>query len=230
MKRISISPSVLDEFRCTMLGLWGKSDETLVAYLTGPREDSPAMARGRAYHLMLEHGPERFQYAYGDYGNIKFRFRVPDKESGQIFDFEPDAVKPIVDRASKYRAMLHEIKTKAVLEIGGYEVTMNMRLDALNGYAINEFKTTGTAPTHLKYFDALQWRCYLLALPDAQSVRYTVFHLSTNNDRCEVYEYQMHRDSCNLEIVEKWLSHFLSWLEDHPACLDRLMAKAAPVE
>jgi hypothetical protein len=227
MRTLSISPSLLEEYRLTLLGMWDKNGDTLEAYITQPRVDSEAMSRGRAYHLLLEHGPERYAYWTGkDYSKPPEFYGIVEPEMNKAWEFSPAAVAPIIALREKYKGMVHEVWAHWETEIQGTQIRMNMRFDAIDGLDYHEFKTTGSQPNYLKYFDSIQWRCYLLPFPEIQSVNYTVFQLSSGNDRCTPHFYRMAREEGNEDTVLALLSSFVAWLETRPACWAVLESKA----
>jgi hypothetical protein len=213
--------------------MWDKNGDTLEAYITQPRVDSEAMSRGRAYHLLLEHGPERYAFrpimmsgSGLDVATEPQVYRVPEPEMKKVWEFRPAAVAPIIALREKYKGMVHEVWSHWETEIQGVQIRMNMRFDAIDGLDYHEFKTTGSQPNYLKYFDSIQWRCYLLPFPEIQAVNYTVFQLSENNDRCTPHFYRMVRESDNEDTVKTLLSSFLSWLQTRPECWAVLESKA----
>lgn len=238
MKRLSISPSLLDSYRVTMAGLYGKTGDDLANDIIGIRQPNEAMSRGTAYHAMLEHGPEKFlveempdhnldvEDLRGGPSGYKATYQVEEKEFGKVWVFSPEAVTPIFAIRSQYASMIHELKSTYKTEIKGYEVVMNMRYDGLYGTVVNEFKTKARAPEYLEYFDALQWRCYLLAFDELTAVDYTIFELNQGNTKCNVHKFSMFRDD-SLSLVQSNLSGFISWLELRPELLAHLQGKAA---
>lgn len=227
MKRLSISPSLLDSYRVTMAGLYGKTGDDLANDIIGIRQPNEAMSRGTAYHAMLEHGPEKFAVPYMKTVDEEgLEYSVPEPEFGKVWTFSPEAVAPIFTIRSQYATMIHELKATYKTEIKGYEVVMNMRYDGLFGTVVNEFKTKARAPEYLEYFDALQWRCYLLAFDELTAVDYTIFELNQSNTKCNVHKFSMFRDD-SLALVQSNLSGFISWLELRPELLAHLEGKAA---
>jgi hypothetical protein len=226
MRTLSISPSLLEEYRLTLLGMWDKNGDTLDTYITQPRVDSEAMSRGRAYHLLLEHGPERHETTVVSQRGERKIYSVYEPEMAKNWIFEAEAVAPIFAIRAKYLNAVHEVWAHWETEIQGVQIRMNMRFDAIDGLDYHEFKTTGSQPNYLKYFDSIQWRCYLLPFPEIQAVNYTVFQLSTGNDRCTPHFYRMVREEGNEDTVLALLSSFVAWLETRPECWAVLESKA----
>lgn len=224
MRRLRISPSLLDSYRVLMSGMYNKTAWDLGNDILGVRVPSEAMSRGTAYHRMIEEGPERFEITYMDKTKS---YSVFEKEMTKFHTFASDAVAPIFDVRGKYGSMVHEIKAQHTVEIKGYEVVMNMRFDGLDGTTVHEFKTKGRTPAYLDYFDALQWRCYLLAFPELQQVDYTIFELNPNNTKCTAHKFTMKPEADRGALVNSALLGFINWLEMHPHLLAHLEQKAA---
>ncbi len=221
MTKIQISPSLLEEYRKVQAGLFDRTGDDLESQILGDFARTEAMSRGSAYHAILEHGAE--PYAVGD------SCKVHDPQMGIDWVFSKEAVAPaLAVRKELDGRLLHEIWGNYETVVGGYLVSMRLRVDALQPDALlaHEFKTTGSQPSFLGYYDSLQWRCYLLAFPDLQAVKYTVFQLGTKNDWCRVSEYVMHRNEECETLVASALSGFLEWLSHRPAALQRLTDKA----
>lgn len=221
--KLRISPSLLETFRVVSLGLYNNTPANLVEAILGERVKTPAMSRGSAYHNLLEFGGDRYRV------NSKngVYYEVPDAELGVTWKFSEAAALPALQLRAKYVTMLHEVKGILRLQIGAYEIEMAMRYDGVLWNGIHEFKTTKTAPTFMKYYDSYQWRCYLLACPDASQVDYTVFHIPESNRTCTPHFFKMRRDNTVESGVTSALTDFLAWLEGEPACLARLEQKAA---
>ena len=210
--------------------------------IMGIRQPNEAMSRGTAYHMMLEHGPEGYKHSVKKivqdrkanvevgyletYEIMEWEYRVNEPELGKVWIFSPEAVGPIYALRSQYAAMIHELKAQYTTEVSGYEVVMNLRFDGLYGTVVNEFKTKGRAPEFLEYFDALQWRCYLLAFKELTAVDYTVFELNTNNTKCTPHRFSFARHENHEAVVRGHLSGFIAWLELRPELLAHLEGKA----
>lgn len=218
MKKISISPSLLESYRIARTGLFGKTADDLANDVLGIRHPNEAMSRGTAYHKLLEYGGAPFAVAGG--------FRVPEPELAREWFFTTEAADPALRLRDQYATMIHELKTIWRTSCQGYEVQMMMRFDGLNGTEVHEFKTKARAPSYLDYFDAMQWRCYLMAFPELTAVNYTVFQLTEKNDRCQLHEFSMTRDDDTEATVHAHLTGFIAWLESRPELIEHLMKKA----
>lgn len=234
MKKISISPSILDSYRVTYQGLYNKTWAQFEQDIIGPRVANEAMSRGTAYHRLIEEGPEKFNRVI--IGNTKkdadgniypiFGYEVFEKDLNCTWTFSEDAAAPALAIRSKYPEMLHEVKVQYGFSVRGYEIEMRMKFDGLDFAQLHEFKTASRQKTYTDYFDALQWRCYLLPYPEIDSVNYTVFQLNEKNTTCNVQEFKMIREENNEDKVKLWVNGLLYWLESRPHIMDFLEAKA----
>jgi hypothetical protein len=233
MRKISISPSLLDYYRVTQAGLFGKTGDDLANDIIGKREPNEAMSRGTAYHRLIEEGGEKFLVQDAiinpfDGGEIKedIWYKVWEPEFGTHWGFKAEAAAPALQIRSTYPNMLHEMKARHTLKLRGFEVEMRMRLDGVDGITVHEFKTKNRAPAMMEYYNALQWRCYLLPFPEIQAVKYTIFHLNDMNTTCTPHTFTFEREDGNEGCVMAYMNGFLQWLEMRPELLDHLEQKA----
>jgi hypothetical protein len=241
MRKISISPSLLDSYRVTQAGLFGKTGDDLANDIIGKREPTEAMSRGTAYHRLIEEGGQKF---YKEIPNGKYvsfsddsggllqvpekhiEYHVPEIELQKIWTFSEQAAAPALKTRADYPNMLHEMKARHTLKLRGFEVEMRMRLDGVDGITVHEFKTKNRAPAMMEYYNALQWRCYLLPFPEIQAVKYTIFHLNDMNTTCTPHTFTFEREDGNEGCVMAYMNGFLQWLEMRPELLDHLEQKA----
>ena len=222
MSVIGISPSNLELFRRHQVGApyAPETGDQLEAELMGRVETSEAMSRGTAFHELIEHGT-------GPYHNPKSNtFVVFEKDLGVnwTFDFNTAAQAEFV--RAEFRGMQNEVWNTLEMESGAHVVKMRMRHDALFFNWVLEFKTTGTPKTWLDYYDSVQWRCYLLALPDAELSHYRVFRFNPKNEIVEVYKFDYRREERILETVSGLVDSFVNWAETRPNLWAFLEAKA----
>ena len=222
MRKISISPSLLDSYRVTQLGLFGKTGDDLANDIIGKREPNEAMSRGTAYHRLIEEGGNEFLKS--DIGGVFYL--VPERELNTVWQFNEQCAIPALQIRSTYPNMIHEMKARHTLKLRGFEVEMRMRLDGVDGITVHEFKTKNRAPSMMDYYTALQWRCYLLPFPEIQAVKYTIFHLNDMNTTCTPHTFTFEREDGNEGCVMAYMNGFLQWLEMRPELLDHLEQKA----
>ena len=223
MRKISISPSLLDSYRVTQAGLFGKTGDDLANDIIGKREPNEAMSRGTAYHRLIEEGGEKFVLGYADSDST---YMIQEPELGKFWEFTQQAAAPALQIRSAHPNMIHELKATYTLITRGYQVEMRMRLDGVDGTTCHEFKTKSRAPSMMEYYNALQWRCYMLPFPEIQAVKYTIFHLNDLNTTCTPHSFQFVREMENEDVVRGYMNGFLQWLEMRPELLDHLEQKA----
>ena len=204
--KIYLSPSKLEKFRDVASEKFGATPNDFRAYCMGIYETTEAMARGRAYHQILEFG-EKAGLIDGDYRLFQ--------EAGFNFSFHSEACKPALDLHNSYSEMIKEMWLNWSCFVNGYEVILRMRADGIDGLHLHEFKTTGTKKDYLTYFESLQWRCYCLAMPELQKVIYHVFQLGTKNDWCryERLEYLPEPYEEMEKMVKSCIADLISWSE-----------------
>ena len=218
--KLRVSPSLLEQYRVVQLGLYNKTAKDLINYMTGDFVVNDAISRGSAYHQLLEFGGESF---LADNGN----FVVYEKELNKNWVFTEEAASPALQLHNEYTNMLHEVWVDYNTTVLGHDVKMRMKVDGLDGLHIHEFKTTSRKPKIFSYRDSLQWRCYLLGLPESESVTYSIFQIGTRNNWTKLTQFNFERDSQSESIVQKHLSGFIDWVirQDSPGLIDRITMK-----
>jgi hypothetical protein len=143
---IETSVSNLDLFQ-----IWASDDDLdvqwLVNKITGPREQTPAMAAGEAFHKAIENAQTEGEYEKLSAMGYTFRF------CGEF-----DIALP----------QLKEVKVSA--EYSG--VLVKGRVDGLGASVVHELKTTEQFDPD-RYLDRLQWRFYL----DLTGANQNIWHI-----------------------------------------------------
>jgi len=180
---LNISPSTVEQYRMFYDGDMDGyvTKDRLVEYLTKEYEPNEAASRGTAFHAMVENGPQR--YVSEAEGRIIYRVYEPDMDMIHYFS-EEDAsyAQRIID---EHPGMSSEVKVHAYFELPEWRVYSSMRVDGLWGLRLEELKTTSSkyAVKYEKYQPSLQWRMYLMALPDCHAVDYHIIHWRTARGR-----------------------------------------------
>jgi hypothetical protein len=60
--KLKISPSLLDQWRVVKAGLYNTTPDRIREYILGDYTPSEPASRGTAYHLILEHGAEKYAH------------------------------------------------------------------------------------------------------------------------------------------------------------------------
>jgi hypothetical protein len=216
-RRIKISPTLLNTFLQCRRGDWKMDSETLRERITGEFEMNEAVSRGWAYHQMIEHGPELFE-------KDSF-YEVYEPRLDKTWLFAHKAVEPIFHVRNKHQQMIHEAKVSLVVEFTDFDVVMNMKIDGLDLRTIYEFKTTGRKKGFMDFYDSIQHKCYLAALPETTAVVYKVFQLGRKNDWCRMSSFVLLREGNEMQVVKSALSDMLDWLRMNPELLDYMKSK-----
>jgi hypothetical protein len=203
--RVQLSPSLLNEYRVVYQGLYNKTSQDLVDYMVGDFEITDAVSRGKAYHKLLEYGPEQYLQEDGKY-------HIYERSLDKTWIFTEEAARPAIDLYLANPGLIHEVWTDYDLYLDGFEIKIRQRVDAIDGLIINEFKTTSRKPKYLDYRDSLQWRCNLLALPQAHKVKYTIFQIGARNNWTRPVTYSFGRDSDIYTELRTYVQGFLSWV------------------
>lgn len=213
--KIYLSPSKLEKFRDVASEKFGATPNDFKAYCMGVSETSEAMARGSAYHRVLELGDNA--------GFVDGEWRMVS-EAGFNFRFHSNACKPALGLHDSYTEMIKEMWLRWGCSVNGYDVEMRMRADGMDGLHLHEFKTTGSQKSWLDYFGSLQWRCYCLAMPDLQKVIYHIFQFGTNNDWCkyQTFEYLPEPYEEMERMVKNTIAGLINWSEGDTDLMDAL--------
>jgi len=168
---------------------------------------------------MIEHGTRKY--------TAGLVATVPEPEFGKDWIFGPREIEAIEFLRGTYPDMIHEISDRAMFEIDGVQVVMNLRLDALWYDTLIEFKTKGRAPSYMEYFDSIQWRCYMEAIRDIKTVKYHVAQFNTKNELVALHEYEFGNDGRCRQCVEQLLRGFINWAKTRPNVWAWLEQRAA---
>jgi hypothetical protein len=212
-KAIKVSPSILNEFAQFKGGSyekWGKTQEDFRQYVLGEYSPNPATSRGTAVHSILEGKP-----GVNTLGGVA----VHEKELNTKWVFTPDVFLAVHEYGKRYEHAAHEIPDTIRIELAEATVYMNMRFDCLDGLELHEFKTSSKPKKYADYYDSLQWRCYMMALPDVQKVNYHVFQMPEaipGNIITDVktYSFTYPREANNDATVLTWLNELTAWVLD----------------
>lgn len=172
---ISISPSLLGSYEYWLsIEDEAKSEakrQELLAQVRGvPQPTTDAMLLGSAFHHAVGLdiiGTDVVRVASED---------MPADTPPLVFDCKSLAV----FRAMLPREALFEMPGR--LELPEIDVVMSLRVDAIAGLTVYEFKTGTRAPKPDWHEASAQWRCYLLAF-EAQRAEYLVAQLKHRTDR-----------------------------------------------
>lgn len=188
---IRISPSLLQRWLDLQSGAYNTNIQALEAYIFGVMPPSLKASRGTAYHLLLENGGDPYRVPSPDGG----KYEVPVLEKGieTRWTFSQAAAQPALDLYSTFEGMSHEVWLNKEYDIEGEKVTSWMKIDGLELDEIHEFKTSSAPKGWLDYYPSIQWKCYLLALPDALTVHYHNFALNEDNTKCTYRTFSFER-------------------------------------
>lgn len=228
---LKISPSQLEEYRNLKVGNyepWGKTQDDFVAGLTRGFEESAATSRGHAVHAILE-GKSASQIITGttfadDENGLCGK--VPTEWHYKIY--EPNFNADWLFSDAAYQVIVSNRTPDAAFEVWGFwegevsntNVRMNMRFDALQPCLLHDFKTTGSKKYYRDYLESIQWRCYLMALPEVQTVHYHIFQMPKEAEpnkligwcRHEPFTFVRERD--NEQRVMVLLEDLIAWAKD----------------
>ena len=172
MTKLIISPSKLEQFRCYYDEEYnGKIQiEDIISYLKGEVEWKKEMNYGSAIHAVLEFGHEKYLQPDGQTCLIK------EDEFPEPISIPLATLQPVLDYRLKYPKVIHEVKVRKLIEVSGYQVLLNMRVDGMFGLGIHEHKNPQDKgfTTYESYEKSSQWKVYLYAT-GANFVQYNIF-------------------------------------------------------
>lgn len=218
--KFRISPSALESFRNYLNGsyeLWGKTQADLKADLIGGFTGNPSTSLGTAVHAIIE-GQD-----FDEQDNV---IAFHDTDLNLTWKFSDDAKLRILELRDWYKVATHELTVvKDVRLPDGTVVEMNMRIDALEGYLVTDFKTTKSKKNWRDYSDSMQWRCYCMALPEVEKINYVVLEFKHNDpDKvqtvCAVKSFIYFPEPDNKKQVVQLLHQFVSWVKNDPELFD----------
>lgn len=204
---IKLSPSLLDQWRVISQGLYNSTTDKLKKMILSEFVPNEAMSRGTAYHEIIENGPERY------YDDLTNKYRVYEKDLDRTWEFSADAVAPAIQFRNDHPDIVHEVWGKWKTSLYGHEVRFNMRLDGMEGVELHECKTKSRKPKYTDYWASMQWRLYLMAMPEAERINYHVFQLDNSNSRCSYWNCEMLRYEGMVQDIQYYLTGFIQWAE-----------------
>lgn len=186
---LRISPSLAQSYANYMAYDW-MTEQKLIDAITKKFKGNAATDLGTAFHEMLEYhvvNPNKkiVPVGFHDNGNVLFN---EDTEE--------------YVRAYRELDPLVEVWNTKYVQLGKYEVQINMRCDGMKGLDLLEIKTTSGSIDYSNYYPSLQWMIYLWAYK-ANSITYFVYKLGypRGSTICEIRdhaEFKMVRPS-NIE-------------------------------
>lgn len=246
---LKISPSILGEFQSLINGdyeLWSKTQEDFIRGLSEGFQESSATSRGHAVHRILEGedgktatgtrvvrvqdggAGESHEMWYDEYDQeIEIKvYEMEEPNFGVTWQFSEQAYNEII----KHRLegdIAYETWGRWEHEVNGVNVLMNMRHDALEPCILHDFKTTGKPKKYRDYLDSIQWRCYLMTMPEVNEVNYHIFQLPHDNPNAVLswVKYQKFtyiREADNYQRVVNLLTELIAWAKDDARVFDAL--------
>lgn len=203
---LKISPSILDQFNSFITGeyeKWGKGQDDFRQYVLGAYAPNLYASKGTAIHSVIE--------------GVATEPNVYEQQMKVTWSFSDDIWKQLQDFRQEFTFAEMEVRNHTTINSPLADVHMNMRYDALDGLVLHDFKTSEKPKHYGDYYNSLQWRCYLLSLPDVHKV---VYHAITvpNTDpakqidkiRFDRMEFLRHADNDNL--VRYRLHQLVEWV------------------
>jgi len=223
--KLRISPSTLESYRNYLNGsyeLWGKNQADLKAELLGGFTGNAATSLGTVVHAFIE---GELQYHIAETGNRILK----DKELDNTWQFSEETLQALQQIRNEYKDAEHELPIRHNVKLpDGTIVEMNMRIDALDGLTVTDFKTSKSAKKWGDYSDSLQWRCYCMALPEINLVQYVVLEFKHNDPeklhtdvKVKLFEYLPEQD--NDQRVMTYLQSFVDWVKSDPELLEHFI-------
>lgn len=203
---LRISPSVLEEYRLTTIGAWGKTDSTLIEYLTTPFRRTPAMDFGSAFHKVVEKG---------DIGTMtKSGYIVSDEKDQYTVEMSPKAYRTALDMHNEYKGQsLHEQWRGGVLmENDSYIVGTLLKVDVIWLNTIDDIKTSKMAKTWMEYWEAVQWQMYL-RITGMNLFRYRHIRVKDSDVAAPEEIFVFRQTDMPEGVIDSLVNGFINWLE-----------------
>lgn len=232
MMLIQISPSLLETYRQVLAGEYGQDASRIREYITRKYEINQYSSRGWAYHKLLEDGPDQYRKLKPVSGKVQAYYEVEDwrvKRSPWTGDFNPvwafseSAVEPAFKLQELYGSGIPEAWVDWLTYSNGLEVRVRQRTDLLYGQEIHEFKTSKSSGDYARYFKSLQWRCNLMAIPDATGVTYHHIQFGAGQKWARLSSFTYDRSLLDEAELKTYVDGLVSWLQANPDLLERLV-------
>ena len=206
--KINLPPTLIEQYR-----LYAEEEfngtvtkKKLIAYIKRDYVPTKVVNRGTAWQLMIENGLE--QYADPE----RNQYVVKDKSLKGAVVFSFDQVHTLKRFSKAYPKMMHEVSHSLWLSDEDYLIRVGMKIDGINYLELHENKTCVKPPTYDKYYYSVQWRCYLLALPEAIQICYNVWDFNTEG-QVGFNRYTFMRDHDLEAYVMKYVDGLIHFLE-----------------
>lgn len=212
-----LSAGLLNEFRLTLEEKWGKNQETFLAYITQPFQETPAIIAGKAFHSVVE-------------GKIAMKrepiVKVPDGSGGTVeMPWRTYATARALYGEYAEQHALHEVwKGGVVQDLGDLVIASLGKQDVRVLTRIEDIKTTSKAQTQDDYYDDLQWQLYLMIDKAATAFRYRIFEWDEARNIKSEADFTFTRADLREDIVIDYCQRLVNFLELH-GHLDRYILK-----
>ena len=219
---LRISPSKINAFRDCKRDAYLKegenADTRFFTYLEGGIPSSPAQRRGTAFHLLCEKG-ERCGAWYEDVGSISDEINGTQNPKHFVVESEGERhyfTRPQFEEAARLHLQFgcfpFEVEEELHFSIGPHEVRMKLRCDFFTGMSVHDIKTSAMPCKSTEFTDALQWHCYMLAFPEAQSFCWHHYQWTADGG-IKATHFQAYRRDDHREIVHSWMGEMVRFLE-----------------
>lgn len=210
---VTISPTKLETYRKhhreEMNGWITK--KRLIEQLTAEFKPSPATSLGKAYHELIEFGPDKY------FHRRQRCWKVYEKEMKIMHVFNVNQARPALNTWAEFKGGVNEVKVTMLTEIPGYTVYSSMRVDQLYGLQVNDWKTTSGSwpPKYNEYERSVQWRMYLMSMPEMARFLYRVFQFGQDKDGkkkwVDQYDFMMERRSDIDQYVKLYMNGYIEF-------------------
>ena len=183
MIKVKLSPSKIETHRKYVMEEYAGTitKEKVIASIKGEEVWSAKALFGSAAHLVMQFGAEKY------YNEEQAKYVIQDSQMPEPILLSYQEIEKFDLFHKEHPNMIWESKATLVIIVDGFEVTLNMRIDAMEGLTIHENKTSSN-DLDFDFFEAsYQWKCYFLATK-AEKAQYNVFSYYEPNTKRKEYE------------------------------------------
>jgi hypothetical protein len=210
--QLKISASTLEDYRTCKFGKYGKNLTDFITKLDQPWTKTEAQSKGDAYHKLLEHGGGLY---FETTPELMTQYRVHEPDMNIDWIFSEKQAAPALATFTEHPFKKHEVWGRLNFDIGGYNIRMNLRKDAVTEGEIWDYKTTSSkyAPGAANYYESLQWPLYMMESPDVSQFHYRVFHFL--GDDVNQYDFIFQKEVQKEKAAIMWLTDLIGFAEQN---------------
>lgn len=220
---LQISPSQLETFRKFYEEVFDGmvTEQDVIEAVKRRTSYKPEMGTGEAYHKVIEQGHEKFHkpdIAINHYEvPVQIWYEEKRIEVTEIFTYAE--LLPAIRYREKHKGLIFEVPNHWNFEYGEYQVTIEMRMDAMHGNYVHENKTVYSSWKMEGFENSLPWQIYLVSA-DSPRITFNIFEILSKREediqrRVSCFSFDLYREEQMEYDIKDWVGLYIQFLEIH---------------